>query len=279
MKEFVARVNERGKSVNLSFKYVGGPEIFPNREGIEAIRKGLVDAGWTTPAYHVGLVPEGDAMKLSQLQPWEERDSGAYDLMNELHQKQANVYFLWRLAFQGYFQLYLQENRTTPDLTGLRLRTSPVYAPLIKALGGATMTSSPGELYTAIDRGVVDGYGMASTGISTWKLEEVTKYIWGPEFYCSPTGVFLNLDAWKGLTEQQRSLITDTALEVERWSGDKWAAFFKSERAAMAKAGMEVIKFSPADEKMYLDTAYNAGWEAVIEKASGAAKLRPLMSK
>lgn len=279
MSEFVDRVNERGKAVNLSFDYIGGPEVFPNTEGMEAIRKGLVDAGWTTTAYHVGLVPEGDALKLSQLQPWEERESGAYDLMNEYHQEKANAYYLWRLAFDGYFQLYLQEKRETPDLAGLRLRTTPIYAPLIKALGGATMTSSPGELYTALDRGVVDGYGMASTGISTWKLEEVTKYIWGPEFYCSPTGVYINFDVWKGLHEKQRALLTTLAMEVERWSGDKWAAFFKEERAAMAKAGMEVIKFTPADEKKYLDLAYGEGWKAVIAKVPEAAKLRPLMSK
>lgn len=276
---FNDRVNEQGKAVNLSIKYIGGPEVFPNTEGMEALRGGLIDMAFTASVYHIGLVPEADAMKLSQLRPWEERESGAYDLMNEFHQKQANAYYLWRIPHNGYFRLYLNVLREKPDLTGLKIRSTPAYDPLVKAIGGTTLRMAPPEVYTALERNIVDGYGWPAVGIADRKWEEVTKYMWGPRFYCSPTGVWVNLDKWNGLSEEHRAFLTKMAIEAERDAALLWDKDMEEDRALLLKAGLKEIKFSPEDEKYYLDTAYEAGWALVLEKAPGAAKLKPLMMK
>jgi len=265
--------------VNLSIKNVGGPEVFPSREGMAAISEGLVDAGFTATAYHVGVVPEGDAAKLSRLYPWEERESGAYDLLNKYHQEKANVYYLWRYANQPYFNLYLNVLRETPDLTGLKIRSTPIYDPLIKALGGTPISIAPPEVYTALERGIVDGYGWAAVRISDRKWDEVTKYIWGPRFYVAGGGIFVNLDSWNGLSEEQRAFLTTIGLEMERETSAAWEKLVKEDRELLADLGVEEIRFIPADEKKYLDLAYEAGWEAVIAKVPEVAKLKPLMSK
>lgn len=276
---FIDRVNKKGKGVNLSIELVGGPEVFPTFEGIEALRRGLVDAAYTATSYHVGVVPESDAMKLSRLTPWEERVSGAYALMNEFHQKRANVYFLYRIGLDDYFHLYLNVSRETPDLSGLKIRSTPIYDSLVKALGGTTITIAPPEVYTALERGVVNGYGWPAVGIRDRKWEEVTKYIFGPAFYGSPTGVFLNLDTWNRLHENQRALLASVASEMERESHEAWADMVKKEYEALGKLGIKRIQFSPQDTEMFIRKAYESAWEEVIRKAPDAAKLKPLMSK
>ena len=276
---FLAKVAEKSKAVNLTFKYVGGPEVFPTEQGMDSLKKGVIDAAFTTTAYHVGMVPEADTMKLSRLEPWEERASGAYDLMNKVHQEKANAWYSWRLPHNGYFTIYLNVERTKPDLSGLKVRTTPIYTALIKALGGTPVSMAIDEIYTALERKMVDGYGYPVPGLSDRKLETVTKYQWGPPFYASPTGVWYNLDKWKSLDERQRAFLTEMAIAAEKDAYPMWQEDLKKDWEVNSKAGVQKIKFSPEDEKYFLDLAYDIGWKDVIGKAPDAAKFRPLMEK
>ena len=54
----ITMINEGGKSVNLSAKYIGGPEIFNPFEGCDSLRKGVVDMAYTAAAYTTGVIPE-----------------------------------------------------------------------------------------------------------------------------------------------------------------------------------------------------------------------------
>ena len=189
------------------------------------------------------------------------------------------MYFLWRAGLQPYFQLYLNVERDKPDLTGLKIRSTPAYDPLVKGLGGISVPTAPPEVYTALERNIVDGYGWPRVGIADRKWEEVTKYIWGPPFYTSPTGVFLNLDTWNSLHEDQRALLNKLALKMERDSFDMYAEDLRRDKAILDKAGIVQINFSPEDEKYFLETAYAEGWKAAIAKVPETAQFQPLMTK
>ena len=88
------------------------------------------------------------------------------------------------------------------DFTGLKIRVTPVYKDIVEALGGTTVTTAPGEVYTALERGVVDGYGWPVTGIFDLGWEKVTKFRMEPAFYSVEVGVLVNLDTWKGLNRR-----------------------------------------------------------------------------
>ena len=276
---FMDKVNKNGKAADLSIKLIGGPEVFKDRDGIEPLRNGVIDAAYTAAVYHASVVPEARAMMLSQLTPMEERTSGAYDMMNKFHQKKAGVYFLFRLSMQPYFSFYLNKDLEEVDFKGLKLRSTPAYDAIIKKLGGAIVRTSMAEAYTAMDRGMVNGYGYPVVGLIDHKLEEVTKYVWGPSFYCSPTGVFLNHAKWKSLTQAQRNVLTEAGKEMEIESADIFRDIAKKEREQITKAGVKVYKLSPEKEKQFLDITQEAGWGVISQKAPDAMALRPLMSK
>jgi len=276
---FMDKVNKKGKAVDLSIKLIGGPEVFKDRDGIEPLRNGVIDAAYTAAVYQAGVVPEGRAMMLSELTPTEERKSGAYDMMDKFHQKRAGIHYLFRLSMQPYFNFYMNVELDKVDFKGLKLRSTPAYDAIIKKLGGAIVRTSMSEAYTALDRGMVQGYGYPVVGLIDHKMEEVTKYVWGPSFYCSPTGVFINLAKWNSLSEAQRNVLTAVAKEMEVESGDIFQDTANKEREQITKAGVKIYKLSPENEKKFLEITQEAGWETISEKAPDAMALRPLMSK
>ena len=279
MHMFNDKVNEKGKAVNLSVKLLGGPEVFAAFDGFDSLRKGLIDMAYTAAVYHAGVVPEARAMMLSQLTPPEERESGAYDLMDKFHREKAGVHFLFRLGLQPYFNFYMNVDLDKVDFKGLKLRSTPAYDAIIKHLGGAIVRTQTAEIYTALDRGMVQGYGYPTLGIGDHKLEEVTKYIWGPAFYSSPTGVFFNLAKWNSLAEAQRNVLTEIGRTMEMESTRMFPDFVKKDHEFLQKAGVEIYRLSLEKEKKLLEITQEAGWASVLGKAPGAKALRPLMSK
>lgn len=279
MHMFNDMVNEKGKAVNLSIKFIGGPEVFKAFDGIEALRKGLVDVAYTASVYHAGTVPEARALILSQLTPMEERETGAYDLMDKFHREKAGIHYLCRLGLQPYFNFYMNKELDKVDFSGLKLRSTPAYDHIIKHLGGAIIRTQMSEVYTALERGTIDGYGFPTLGIADHKLEEVTKYVWGPAFYSSPTSLYINLAKWDSLAEEQRAVLTEAAKELEIKSTEMFADYVKKDRELLAKTGVKLYKLSPEDEQALLDITNKTGWDMLLEKAPDAAPLKPLMSK
>src|SRR5581483_10549108 len=102
---------------------------------------------------------EADALKLAQISAQEQRKNGAYDYINEVWNKKANMVYLARMLDYTPFHLYVNKKIDKPDLTGLKIRVTPVYRDFFQALGAQVVTTAPGEVYTALERGVVDGYG------------------------------------------------------------------------------------------------------------------------
>lgn len=272
-------VNEKGKAVNLSIKFIGGPEVFKAFDGIQALRKGLIDVAYTASVYHAGLVPEARALILSQVTPMVERENGAYDLIDKFHREKANIHYLCRLGLQPYFNFYMNAELDKVDFSGLKLRSTPAYDHIIKHLGGAIIRTQMSEVYTALERGTIDGYGFPTLGLADHKLEEVTKSIWGPAFYSSPTSFYMNLDKWNSLAEEQRAVITEVSKMLEVNSTEMFADYVKKDRELLKKAGVKIHKLSPENEKALLDITHTTGWEAILEKAPDAVVLKPLMTK
>ena len=279
MHMFNDMVNENGKAVNLSIKFIGGPEVFKAFDGIEALRQGVVDVAYTASVYHTGTVPEAGALVLSELTPMAERESGAYDLIDKFHREKAGIHYLCRLGLQPYFNFYMNKELDKVDFTGLKLRSTPAYDHIIKHLGGAIIRTEMSEVYTALQRGTIDGYGFPTLGIADHKLEEVTKYIWGPAFYSSPTSLYINLAKWDSLAEEQRAVLTEAAIQLEIKSTEMFADYVKKDRELLEKTGVKIYELSPENEKALLKITQDTGWDSLLGKAPDAAALRPLMSK
>jgi len=264
----------------LKLNFVGGPEAVKITDQVHAAQTGMVDIVHTTNAYYVSLLPEADAMKLSELTPWEERASGAWAFYNDLHEKRLGLYFIGRVGTDLPFNLYLTKPIKTADLKGFNIRVSPMYLQLVKGLGGNPVVIPPTDVYTALERKVVDGYGWPAIGIREWGWEKHTKYIVDPGFYSGPHPMVMNLKTWNALPQKLKDVINEAAKEAEKKIVAYYVDEIKKEIPLLKQAGVQVIDLPPAEKEKFLRVASDEGWKDVIQKCPQTGpELRKLLTR
>ena len=272
---FVEKVNADGKGL-IKINYIGGPRAVPPFEVGNAVRTRVVDMANVTGAFYTNLMPEADGFKLNGKPMSEQRKNGTWDYINQLHNQKLGSQYLARQFHNVPFHIYLNKKIDKIDFSGLKIRVTPVYRDVVEAFGGTPITTAPGEVYTALERGVVDGYGWPITGIFDLGWDKVTKFRMEPPFYSVEVNVLVNLDAWKGLSDAQRKLLNDAALWLEGLDSEK-EADIKAERERQSAAGIQPLDFGPAASKAFLDRAYEVAWQSVIKRAPDTGpKLRQL---
>jgi len=242
----------------LIIEFAGGPETFPTFEGIEFLRKGVIDVLNTSAPFYTPKCPGVFTINLSAMTPDGERKSGYYDALNKLHQKKLNAVYLGRIT-DAQFVFAFKRNVERADFSGLKIRGLPVYNHIIKTLGGSPIIVAPPELYTALEKGIVEGYGWPELGHMERKFHEVAKYHLDHPYYRVPVMLLMNLDCYNKLPSHLQKLLTDIMPKVEKLSCADNAAIAKKERMALEKSGVKFIKLSPAEAKKFYDVTLNTG--------------------
>src|SRR4249920_914495 len=261
--DWIADVNKDGKGV-LQINFIGGPKAIPTFEVGKAVQTGVVDVGFSTGAFYTNVMPEADILKLSETSAAEQRKNGGYDLINKIWAEKANMRYLAKTVEFTPFHLYLNKKIDKPDLTGLKIRITPVYREFFQSMNAQVMTTAPGEVYTALERGVIDGYGWPIHALFVLNWHEKTKYRVDPGFYNAEVSLIMNLDKYKALTPKQREYLDRKALAYEQ-QNDFWKKYNQEETARQKQAGIEAITFDAATSKAYVEKAKAIGWENAIK--------------
>lgn len=260
---FVDWVNENGEGV-VQIDLLGGPEAVPPFELGNAVQAGIVDIANNTTAYYPNLLPAGDALHLAQNTIQDQRANGCYELIDQIHQDQMGVKYLARVGDHMNYHLYLTKPLEGPDLTGLTIRTTPVYRAMFEKLGATLVRTAPGEVYTALERGAIDGYGWPSQGVLDLGWHEQTAYRVDPGFYQVDVNFLVNLDSWNGLSDEQRALLEKGAAWIEEQNAENIARN-EAEAKAQAEAGIKTITLDGENGKLWSDTAQTEGWGEVMK--------------
>ena len=276
---FIAKANELGDGrLRIDYKGGGGKVMNPFQLG-DAIRTGVVQIGNLPGAFYTKLMPEADVFKLSAFTIEEERANGAWAYTNDLHKQRMNVYHLARQKDCVPFHLYLNKKIDKRDLTGLKIRTTPIYRAFFSAMGASLIRTKPGDVYTALERGTVDGYGWPTQGVLDLGWHEVTKYRVDPPFYRASVEVLINHDAWTELSDGQQKILQQAATFMEDLCQED-KRVNDTEMKRQAEAGIETITFDGAEGQAYLEQAYETGWaEFVKANPETGPKLKELLSK
>ncbi|UWQ40945.1 TRAP transporter substrate-binding protein DctP [Leisingera aquaemixtae] len=260
---FVDWVNENGEGV-VQIDLLGGPEAVPPFELGNAVQAGIVDIANNTTAYYPNLLPAGDALHLAQNTIQDQRANGCYELIDQVHQDQMGVKYLARVGDHMNYHLYLTKPLEGPDLTGLTIRTTPVYRAMFEKLGATLVRTAPGEVYTALERGAIDGYGWPSQGVLDLGWHEQTAYRVDPGFYQVDVNFLVNLDSWNGLSDEQRALLEKGAAWIEEQNAENIARN-EAEAKAQAEAGIKTITLDGENGKLWSETAQTEGWGEVMK--------------
>ncbi len=276
--KFIEKVNADGKGL-VKINYIGGPKAMPPFEVGKALAGGVVDIANVTGAFYTNVMPEADAWKLTERPMSELRKNGGFDYMARLYDQKMNAVFLARHVDDNPFHLYLTKRISKPDLTGLKIRITPVYREFFQALGATVVQTPPGEVYTALERGVVDGYGWPITGIFDLGWHEKTKFRVDPGFYSAEVSILINKNALAKLNDAQKKVILDAAAWIEAQAAET-AKENAADIARQKAAGIEVIELKGAEGEAWRAKAYEAGWAAIVKLSpEHGPKLKEFFSK
>ena len=106
-----------------------------------------------------------------------------------------------------------KEIKKPDDLKGLKIRTiqTPTYVAALNAMGASATPMAFGEIYTALQTGVLDGFEHAAPVVYTSKFYEVAKYVTLTEHLFGPTITAYSKKEWDGYSDKERQVVAAAA--------------------------------------------------------------------
>ena len=262
---FFKKMKEDESEVKL--KYIGGPEVTPNRKQGSAMKRGLIDIIMSPTTYYSNLQPEAKLTGISNVPPEEWRKNGGYDIMANAWAKRMNAIILgWGNFYTTeQFSIWLIDkpklSKTTGlDLKGMKMRSTALYSPFYKAMGAIPKTISPAEVYTALERGVVQGLAWPEGGVAFRGWQRFIKYRIFPGFFRSTTMATMNKDKFESLSKKGQEQIIAAGLHYENASGAILKEKARIDNAKIKKEGVQDYHLPPEYAGVYIKTILDASW-------------------
>ncbi len=211
----------------LVFKEFVGGSVAPAHEELDAVAKGTLDACFTCPMYNIdkwkaaGLFssrPNG--LPGECLRVWFNYGGGA-ELFNKMMGEDYNA-----MTFPGALaplppEVWAHSKvpiNSMDDVEGLSMRAIGDGAAILGRIGVAVVTITGGEIYEAMETGVIDAFEYSTPALN-WdmKFQELAKYVIYSETRAAsdPQVFFVNKDSWNALPDDLKQLVQD---EMDKWS-------------------------------------------------------------
>lgn len=225
-------------------------ELVPAMQTFDAVVQGTAEVGHDWPGYWkgkneafvaFGSVPFGLDGEGYNIWLYEK---GGLEMMQELYGR----YGLYALPCGQLGQeMGLFSNKRAEkmeDFKGLRVRTVGWYMDILNMLGASVSPLPGGEVYLALERGVIDAAEFSSPAINyPMGFDEITKYaiqpgVHQPGIQCA---VFFNKKAWDSLPEDLKWIVDIAAKETQLWAYN-WINSLNAEAIRRFKQKIEIVK-------------------------------------
>lgn len=252
--QFMAQRTAELSHGELKIRVYPDAQLGSQRESLELVQKGALALAKSNAAELEAFSKEYGVYNL----PYLFKDKAHYHKVTEskigqdiLTSSQPNGFIGIAYLDAGARSFYANKPIKSPtDLKGLKVRVqpSPTAVNLVKYLGGNPTPLAYGELYTALQQGVVDA---AENNIPSYTLSrhnEVAKYFSEDEHTMVPDVLVISSKVWDSLNENERSALQQAAKETTLKMRELWAASETKERESAIKQGAE---FVPVDKELF----------------------------
>jgi TRAP-type mannitol/chloroaromatic compound transport system substrate-binding protein len=249
----------------LDVKFFEPGALVPAFEVFNAVSKGSVEAGWTTPGFHVATIPAAPWFTTVPFGPntgeylaWM-KYGGGHQLKDEIYARHG-VRGISCITIapeaSGWFR---KEIKSLEDLKGLKMRFFGLGARVMQKLGVQTQLLPPGDIFPALERGLIDATELAFPSIDL-------KHYYFPGWHQQTSvGEFLvNLKKWQELSEEHRKMIEVACDANITWTFvNSEARQFAAMREMVDKHGVKIHFWSDA-----ILAKMRSAWEEVITEES-----------
>jgi TRAP-type mannitol/chloroaromatic compound transport system substrate-binding protein len=259
---------------------MSGPEVVAPAQQFQPTSRGVFDLNFSTPIYYLGT--SGVCFVLFGLpadsQRW--RDKGYWDFCDKELQRfdQKLIAAPTSGSTDDFFQIILREPLATGDkpLAGRKIRGNKYYAPMVEPIGGSLVNLPGGEIYSALEKGVVDGAAWPVAGAERMRFQEVAKYMLRPRFGSSPFTLTMNLAKFNKLSKADQDLLLAAGHAVEKSTPKDFDGVAERSIAALKAAGVKEVTLDPALFKK-LNAGINRGvWSTARTTPKTVARVQEL---
>lgn len=211
----------------LDIKAFAADELVPAMQSLDAVSTGAAEVGHDWPGYWKGKneafvalasVPFGLDAELYNIWLYER---GGIEMMQEIYGK-FNLFALPGGQVGHEMGLFSNKRATKmEDFKGMRVRTPGWYMDIMNNLGASVSPLPGGEVYLALERGVIDAAEFSSPAINyPLGFDDVTKFVIQPGVHQPATqcALFFNKDAYEKLPEDLKWIIDIAAKETQLWA-------------------------------------------------------------
>lgn len=237
----------------LDIKPFSAGEIIPAMQTFDAVSKGSVQVGHDWPGYWKGkdeaFVALGDVpfgLDSEGYNIWL-YERGGLELAQEIYGKYNIVPFPGGQSGQDMGIFSNKRATKMEDFKGMKVRTVGWYMDILNRLGASATPMPGGEVYLALERGVLDGAEFSAPAMSyPMGFDEITKYVLSPGVHQagSQCFVFFNKDAWESLPQDLQHIVEISARETQLWAYT-WIQGLNSEAMLKMKEKIEIVQMEP----------------------------------
>ncbi len=228
-------------------------QVYPNqqlgseRELVELLQIGSLAMTKVSTAAMEGFAPEIKVLS----QPYLFRDDEHRDKVLKGHIGKdllaaGEKYWLKGLCYYdaGKRSFYTKDKpvEKPEDIQGLKIRVmeSPTAVRLIQSFGGSPTPVSFGELYTALQQGIVDGAENNPPSLLTSRHYEVCKFYSLNEHTAVPDMMIVSTKVWELLSDEEKKWLQEAADESAEYQYKLWEESVEESMKILQEAGVQV---------------------------------------
>ncbi len=278
--EFAQRVSERSNG-KLTIEPLAVGAVVSSTESLDAVSAGILQAHHSGPAYFTGKDaafallsdPQGGFETPEQMRQWMD-NGGGLDLARELYAG-YNVFFVGGVWYGAESLVSKKPIRKLADFKGVKLRAPQGIGQDIFQILGAAPVNLPGsEVYTALERGVVDASDWGTLSMNQdLGYHKLAPYPIYPGYHSMPMADFaVNINVWNALPDDLKALVEE---EVGIFATEMIKRNRAADEAIVAKAdelGFEVVDLPTAERRKFREIAQGV-WQEYAARSPMAQRI------
>ncbi len=259
-----AREVEKRTGGRVKIRLYPGQTLGKQGEQFDLVLKGAAQLTIMVGPQYPGRFPLSDVFNLPFLVPPDGPNSPGKAIRDMVHEKYLiPIYFkdvkvLWKGRYQpNVIQMAKKPVRTLEDIKGLVIgfpggKILPAY---IKAIGASPEQSPAPEVYTNLEKGIIDGQILPFETQMAFKLHDVAKYVTMTNQGSAAKCLIMRKQTWESLSPDIQKIIEDMNPWAEDLMYKVGMGVFKKISGLSKKAGVEKIDLSPEERARWVEAA------------------------
>lgn len=227
-------------------------------EVIQQMQYGGIDFARVSLSQLAEYIPELNVLQMPYLYTdsahmWRVLDGEIGDeFLNEVSGDEL-VGLSWYDAGARNFYNSIQPISCLEDIAGMKIRVqeSEVMADMVEALGATAVPTGYADVYSSLERGIVDGAENNWPSYETMSHYEVAKYYTVDEHTRVPEMQICSGHTWEKLSEEDRQIIMECAKESALYERELWIEREAESRRIATEHGTEVVELSVEEKKRF----------------------------